>query len=172
MRWLTRLLTRRPRSTPQPCGFMSPVAAAARLFAYGLTGATIWSARCVTLGRLARPIRCIRTLWGHSASNALPWTWNLTGVYRSSSDASVAAAGSLRRSTRPKHTFGELWHRGLTPERCPLPLGVGMSGTCHENRLRIRVEGIVQGVGFRPFVYALATRLHVGGCVSNDSQGC
>src|SRR5437764_5161651 len=38
-------------------------------------------------------------------------------------------------------------------------------------RLRIGVEGIVQGVGFRPCVYALATRLRLGGCVSNDSQG-
>ena len=38
-------------------------------------------------------------------------------------------------------------------------------------RLWIRVEGIVQGVGFRPCVYALATRLSLGGCVSNDSQG-
>jgi hydrogenase maturation protein HypF len=38
-------------------------------------------------------------------------------------------------------------------------------------RLRIRVEGVVQGVGFRPFVYALATRLSVGGCVLNDSHG-
>ena len=32
-------------------------------------------------------------------------------------------------------------------------------------RLQIRVEGIVQGVGLGPFVYALATRLSVGGCV-------
>jgi hydrogenase maturation protein HypF len=38
-------------------------------------------------------------------------------------------------------------------------------------RLRIRVEGVVQVVGFRPFVYALATCLSLGGCVSNDSQG-
>jgi len=38
-------------------------------------------------------------------------------------------------------------------------------------RRQIRVEGIVQGVGYRPFVYALATRLSVSGCVSNDSQG-
>jgi hydrogenase maturation protein HypF len=38
-------------------------------------------------------------------------------------------------------------------------------------RLRIRVAGIVQGVGFRPCVYALVTRLRIGGCVSNDSQG-
>jgi hydrogenase maturation protein HypF len=38
-------------------------------------------------------------------------------------------------------------------------------------RLQIRVEGIVQGVGFRPFVYALATRLCLCGGVSNDSLG-
>src|SRR5205809_5361293 len=38
-------------------------------------------------------------------------------------------------------------------------------------RLRIQVEGIVQGVGFRPFVYALATRLRLSGYVTNDSQG-
>ena len=38
-------------------------------------------------------------------------------------------------------------------------------------RSRIRVEGIVQGVGFRPFVHALATRLDLAGFVGNDAQG-
>ncbi|MEW6297465.1 MAG: carbamoyltransferase HypF [Thermodesulfobacteriota bacterium] len=40
----------------------------------------------------------------------------------------------------------------------------------HE-RYRIRVEGIVQGVGFRPFIYALATAHGLGGFVSNNSAG-
>jgi len=38
-------------------------------------------------------------------------------------------------------------------------------------RTAVRVEGIVQGVGFRPFVYALASRLDLGGLVGNDADG-
>ena len=36
---------------------------------------------------------------------------------------------------------------------------------------RFRVDGIVQGVGFRPFVHALATGLGLSGFVANDSRG-
>jgi hydrogenase maturation protein HypF len=38
-------------------------------------------------------------------------------------------------------------------------------------RTAVRVEGIVQGVGFRPFVYALAARLGLAGLVGNDVDG-
>jgi hydrogenase maturation protein HypF len=38
-------------------------------------------------------------------------------------------------------------------------------------RTAVRVEGIVQGVGFRPFVYGLATGLGLGGLVGNDADG-
>jgi len=37
--------------------------------------------------------------------------------------------------------------------------------------LRIHISGIVQGVGFRPFVYGLATRLDLKGWVRNTSAG-
>ncbi|HEV7534524.1 MAG TPA: carbamoyltransferase HypF, partial [Acidimicrobiia bacterium] len=38
-------------------------------------------------------------------------------------------------------------------------------------RTRVRVEGIVQGVGFRPYVFGLATRLDLAGFVGNDARG-
>ena len=38
-------------------------------------------------------------------------------------------------------------------------------------RRRVTVQGIVQGVGFRPFVYGLARRHGLAGCVSNDARG-
>jgi len=38
-------------------------------------------------------------------------------------------------------------------------------------RRRFRVSGVVQGVGFRPFVYGLATRHGLTGFVLNDGQG-
>ncbi|GKT07986.1 carbamoyltransferase HypF [Desulforhabdus sp. TSK] len=40
-----------------------------------------------------------------------------------------------------------------------------------KRRVRVRVRGIVQGVGFRPFVYQLAQRWGLGGWVRNDSNG-
>jgi len=45
-----------------------------------------------------------------------------------------------------------------------------MPGTETE-RARIRIQGAVQGVGFRPFVYRLANELSLGGWVLNDSRG-
>jgi hydrogenase maturation protein HypF len=38
-------------------------------------------------------------------------------------------------------------------------------------RVRVRVEGVVQGVGFRPYVHRLAAELGVAGFVRNDERG-
>lgn len=40
-----------------------------------------------------------------------------------------------------------------------------------KDRLEINVQGVVQGVGFRPFVYGLASRLGLGGRVRNGTTG-
>ena len=41
----------------------------------------------------------------------------------------------------------------------------------NRERRRIRVTGVVQGVGFRPFVYGLAVRHGLSGFVLNDGEG-
>ena len=38
-------------------------------------------------------------------------------------------------------------------------------------RTAVRVEGVVQGVGFRPYVYRLANELDLAGYVLNDASG-
>ncbi len=38
-------------------------------------------------------------------------------------------------------------------------------------RLRLRVRGAVQGVGFRPFAHEIAARYGLGGFVRNDADG-
>ncbi len=43
--------------------------------------------------------------------------------------------------------------------------------TVTAQRVRVRVEGVVQGVGFRPFVHRLAAELALDGFVRNDERG-
>ena len=48
-----------------------------------------------------------------------------------------------------------------------------MAGTGHQDlqRIQLTVAGQVQGVGFRPFVYRLASELRLTGWVLNDARG-
>lgn len=45
------------------------------------------------------------------------------------------------------------------------------AATCDRTRLRVRVSGAVQGVGFRPYVYGLAMRYGLAGFVINGPEG-
>jgi hydrogenase maturation protein HypF len=58
------------------------------------------------------------------------------------------------------------------------PAEIAISGSLRDEApvakraaMRIRVDGIVQGVGFRPFVFGLAQRLGLAGSIANDLQG-
>lgn len=46
-----------------------------------------------------------------------------------------------------------------------------MTGAVPVERIALRVRGVVQGVGFRPFVYTLAHELRLSGWVLNDAEG-
>ncbi|WP_018330651.1 carbamoyltransferase HypF [Actinomycetospora chiangmaiensis] len=46
-----------------------------------------------------------------------------------------------------------------------------MTAAAERCRVQVRVSGIVQGVGFRPYVHALATAHDLGGFVGNDGTG-
>jgi len=66
----------------------------------------------------------------------------------------------------------------MTPAPPGPPGGHGLSGPQVTSRAErasirtaIRVEGVVQGVGFRPFVYSLANALGLAGLVGNDVDG-
>jgi hydrogenase maturation protein HypF len=57
-----------------------------------------------------------------------------------------------------------------------LDRGAGVSATAPQpaaaaRRIRVRVEGVVQGVGFRPHVHRLARELSLAGFVRNDEHG-
>ncbi len=58
-------------------------------------------------------------------------------------------------------------------EVCDDVSGAGQADVTVGQRLRRRVvvRGLVQGVGFRPFVYALARELTLSGCVANTGAG-
>ncbi len=63
--------------------------------------------------------------------------------------------------------------RAVRENRWSTDLGLAgdTRGVVDRVRVALRVEGVVQGVGFRPFVHNLATRLGLSGHVGNDAAG-
>ncbi|MDX3850105.1 carbamoyltransferase HypF [Streptomyces sp. AK02-01A] len=57
------------------------------------------------------------------------------------------------------------------PASRPAPSAFSDSSGVACERRRVQVRGVVQGVGFRPFVYALASELGLAGWVSNNADG-
>jgi hydrogenase maturation protein HypF len=76
------------------------------------------------------------------------------------------AAGAARLPARTIHVE----HRGelMTAATMPRP-GAKQSLAAEAVRTRITVTGVVQGVGFRPYVHRIATELGVTGFVGNDA---
>lgn len=50
-------------------------------------------------------------------------------------------------------------------------MGIDAVTAGERRRVRVRIGGTVQGVGFRPYVYRLAGELRLGGFVYNDARG-
>jgi hydrogenase maturation protein HypF len=64
----------------------------------------------------------------------------------------------------------------MDPQRTSKNLTINASGAlehseCSRIRIRARVRGLVQGVGFRPHVYVLALQCQLSGWVQNDGEG-
>src|SRR5580658_9126587 len=69
-------------------------------------------------------------------------------------------------------TIDERFGRGTTePETARLAEFALPIPEANFVRRRIRVRGVVQGVGYRPFVFRLAAEEQLAGWVTNDSEG-
>jgi hydrogenase maturation protein HypF len=76
------------------------------------------------------------------------------------------------RRTRDPRAVEQVGVRGIAPHDVlhDVP-NAAMLIHSETRRLRLDVQGVVQGVGFRPFVYRLATELSVRGWIVNDPGG-
>ena len=78
-------------------------------------------------------------------------------------------AARAARGPRGGHALGaHPAHPGGAGQRLP---PAARARGARMSRVRARIEGTVQGVGFRPYVYRLADELGVAGHVLNDSRG-
>ena len=83
----------------------------------------------------------------------------------------IECAALYRRiePTTPSRVFLNL--SSADPERIRDSISVQLTENSEISCQRIRLSGVVQGVGFRPLVWRLAHELKLSGWVRNDSQG-
>ena len=86
----------------------------------------------------------------------------------------VAAEGWPTTSSSAARSTSRASRRRTPPPRtccASSSSGGGRRAAVSATRVRARVQGVVQGVGFRPFVYRLAREEQLGGFVLNDERG-
>lgn len=67
--------------------------------------------------------------------------------------------------------FTTLWSRKISPDRLRKLSMAQQTGDSQPQGIKVWVRGIVQGVGFRPFIFNLAESLCLTGWVKNTSSG-
>ena len=161
-------LPARPALDPRPALDLTEDAAILTAIANDIGTEAIFSRQVIAHGRPGDTLLAISTS-GNSANVIAALEEARGAAWTRSRWSGTTAAGWPRAPcrARDRHALGaHPAHPGGPGERVPRAAGAGRL-----SRVRARVEGTVQGVGFRPHVYRLAGELGVAGHVLNDARG-
>ena len=86
-------------------------------------------------------------------------------------DTVISPFLSNRPSTLEGPTRVDLTRGQLDRESSMIPTPLTSMDVVIRKRVRLRIQGLVQGIGFRPFVFRLAHQLGLGGWIRNTPEG-